>query len=240
MSNILVTKNYTLKNHTNWCGAGARTEANYVNHYATMEKHLTESANQNLSALDDIVVHRGEADNIREVFKQHFLDIYELWKQGHNILYCDLDVKIVNPVEVFDQFDHFMMFNYTDPKSTTDNHYNVSLSNFFNCGVRYYPENMSQETWDIGLEMLENWNPDRWDAEQVVYNVMMWRQPGTRLDDFLHPELNWMSHHYRDFNNQTQRQKAESWNGVKLSDAKIIHFAGTRGAGQAVQMMENF
>lgn len=240
MSNILVTKNYTLKNHSNWCDAGDRTEANYVNHYATMEKHLIESANKNLANLDEIVVHRGEADNIREVFKQHFLDIYELWQQGHNILYCDLDVNIVKPVEVFGEFEHFSMFNYTDPRSTTDGHYNVSLSNYFNCGVRYYPENMSQEIWDLGLEMLDRWNPDRWDAEQIIYNVMMWRQPGTRLDDFFRPELNWMSHHCRDFTNTAQLQIAENWNETRLSNAKIIHFTGTRGAGQAVKMMENF
>jgi hypothetical protein len=205
-----------------------------------MEKHLIESANKNLVNLDEIVVHRGEADNIREVFKQHFLDIYELWQQGHNILYCDLDVKFVKPVEVFGEFDHFSMFNYTDPKSTKDTHYNVSLSNYFNCGVRYYPENMSQKVWDMGLEMLQQWNPDRWDAEQVLYNIMMWRQPETRLDTFLRPELNWMSHQYRDFSNTKQLQIAENWNKTKLTDAKIIHFAGTRGAGQVVEMMENF
>lgn len=237
MANILVSKNYKLKDQSKWPRDRSRETVGEL--YTEMQKYLLDTAQQYLQNLDDIIVHQGEADNIRDVFKIHFMEIYELWKQGHNILYCDLDVIFNNPTDVFGKFNQFTMFNYTDPKSTIDHHYNVSLSNFFNCGVRYYPENMSQEIWDLGLKMLDNWNPDRWDAEQIIYNVMMWRQ-SPRLDEFLHPELNWMSHHYRIYGDQQQKQYAEKWNELPLEEAQIIHFAGTRGAAQVVDLMKNF
>ena len=169
--NILVLKNYTITDHTQWYD-DRTNEENLVDNYAEMEKICVASAQENIQDLDEICVFRGEASNIRDVFKINFFEIYDLWKQGHNILYADLDVVFMNPCEMFDKTYLFSMYNLTDPPTTSDSHYDVEFPFYFNCGMRYYPHKMLQEVWDIGIEMFDNYYTDRWDAEQIIYNSM--------------------------------------------------------------------
>jgi hypothetical protein len=229
MKNLLVSKHYKIKDHTKWYG-DRTNEDGLEENYDKMMDLMLDSAEANLLCMDDYIVHEGEADNIREVFKIHFYEIYELWKQGNNILYADSDVLFVKPVDYFTQFvDRFVMFNYTDPPGgTTCDHYGISFEHFYNCGIRYYPHNMDQSVWDRGIEMVENWNPERWNSEQVIYNEMMWMQdfPG----HFFRPELA-----YQLVDVDTQRSHRN--NRMSLDDAYAVHFHGSRGSGDRLNIM---
>ena len=234
MSNILVLKNYTITDHTKWYGDRSN-EANLANNYNQMEEVCVQSAHNRIKDLDSVKVFRGEASNIRDVFKENFFEIYELWKEGHNILYCDLDVVFTKEVEYFGKYNKFTMFNFTDPANTSDSFYNVTFENYFNCGIRYYPKEMSQEAWDIGIAMVENWNPDRWDAEQIIYNAMMWGQD-KELNSFYNPTKAYQMLH--DPNTPHGSTINSHFNRIELRDACAVHVHGSRGSANRLEIMK--
>ena len=84
--NILVCKNYTITDHTKWYN-DRTNETGLVENYTAMEELCVASAKKYVKDLDEVKVFRGEADNIRDVFKINFYEIYDLWQQGNNILY---------------------------------------------------------------------------------------------------------------------------------------------------------
>lgn len=228
MSNLLVLKNYTITDHSKWhCDRSHETKLKVC--YDTMEVYCRSSAFEYLQDLDDIIVTRGEEENIRDVFRDHFEEIYEIWSEGNNVLYTDLDVLFKKPVKIFNQFEHFSMFNYTDPKQTRCDHFNVDLPHFFNCGVRYYPKDMDHKIWDLGFALLDNWDENRWDSEQVIYNIMMWKQ-GLSLSQVYRPEL---AYQYlidnMNYNN--------SFNQIPLQNSSIIHVHGSRGSDNRADLM---
>lgn len=229
IKNLLISKNYTVQNHSKWCNDKS-SEASLHENYNEMEQIMVSSAKQNLKGLDQILIHRGYASDIREVFRIHFTEIYQVWKSDPcNILYCDLDVVFVKPAEFFNQFNLFSMFNLTDPNSTTDNHYGISFKNFYNCGIRYYPHTMSEQVWQIGFDMLANWNPNRWDSEQLIYNQMMWSQ-SDQISDFFRPDLAYQLVNAHDDNR----------NGISIDNAKVIHFHGSRGSSNKLNLMKKY
>lgn len=229
--NILILKNYTITDHTKWYNDRTR-ETDLVNNYNEMEKVCVASAQAHIKDLDEIIVHRGEADNIRDVFRKHFVEIYDVWKQGHNVLYCDLDVVFTKPVEYFGKFDHFCMFNYTEPKQTHDDHYDLSFHNFFNCGVRYYPQSMDHDIWDVGFEMLDNWNPNRWDSEQIIYNAMMWKQD-IEPDEQIRPE-----YAYQLLHSPIEHPVNKSFNRIGIEQARCVHVHSSRGSANRLSLMK--
>lgn len=231
IKNILVAKNYTVTDHTKWYN-NRSNETGLVEDYHRMEQLMTESAKRFVTGLDDIVIHRGSAENIREVFRDHFGVIYHLWKTGANILYVDLDVLFVKPYDIFGKVDHFAMFNHTSPPKTKDLHYDVNFPNYFNCGIRYYPATMRQQYWDIGFGMIENWNPDRWDTEQVIYNHMLWSQD-ISLEETLKPEMAYQYIHDTDKANDV-------FNEIPINTACAIHFHSSRGSRVRCNNMRRF
>jgi hypothetical protein len=234
--NILVCKNYRVRDHSKWHRDRTK-ETHLVDSYNQMQRLMLGSARSCVEDLDQVIVHGGEAETIRDVFREHFWEIHELWKTGANILYCDLDVLFVRPVKYFGQFHQFAMFNYTQPPRCRDAHYGVTFDHYFNCGIRYYPHNMDSSVWELGIQMLENWDADRWDCEQVIYNAMMWHQQPA-LTDVLRPELNYQM--LRDPRTSSGAQEASNFNGgMPYSQACAIHFHGSRNAEQTAAIMEH-
>lgn len=228
--NILVSKNYNILDHSTW-HQDRSAEKNISNNYNEMEKIMVSSAVRNVRDLHAVIIHRDTVSDVRELFRMHFEQIYDLWKtRNHNILYADLDVVFAARSRYFGVFDKFTMFNFTDPMSTQCDHYGITLKHFFNCGVRYYPADMSEEVWDMGFDMLRNWNPDRYDSEQVIYNAMMWAQ-SDQLNDFYRPDLAFQVltpdalHNHR-------------FNRISEMQAKTFHVHGTRGSGNRLSIMQ--
>ena len=240
--NILVSKFYTVSDHSKWYNDRS-SEENLEQNYEAMKDILIESAKRHLIDLDDVIIHTDIVKDIRHGFVKHFEEIYELWKQGHNILYCDLDVVFTKPIRVFGEFSDFMMFNHTDPRSTTHDKWNLRFGDFFNCGVRYYPQSMEQSVWDIGIARMKNFDYERWDSEQVVYNEMMWSQTRTvGEDDTKTKTINSVEHYHNphfayQLLNYPPTPQLDEWNGCALKDAAIVHVHGSRGSADRLAIM---
>ena len=231
--NYLVFKNYKISDHTKWYDDRSE-ETNLVENYNKMEKIAVESAMKNLKGMNEIKIFRGEAENIRDVFKKNFFEIYELWQKGNNILYADLDVVFINKENYFSG-DLFRMYNITQPHTTKDEHYGVEFEHFFNCGIRYYPSTMSQDVWDVGIEMVNNWNPDRWDCEQVIYNQMMWSQD-IDVSDVYSPQ-----HAYQCLVNPQIQDGSlvnKQFNQIDIGNAYAVHVHGSRGSSDRLTLMD--
>ena len=240
MSNILVAKNYKIKDHSKWYEDKTNVAEAIENDYARMEEILVESAKTYIKDLDEVKIFRGEADNIRDVFKINFYEIYDLWKEGHNILYCDLDVMFVKGVDYFWEDKYFKMYNFTDPVSTVDEFYGLKFDKYFNCGIRYYPKEMKQDVWDIGLKMVENWNPDRWDSEQIIYNQMLWSQD-IPIEQTYDPRLAYQFLYYDDGAHITLANcmsMNKKFNQIDLPQAGAIHLHGSRLSTDRLRLME--
>jgi hypothetical protein len=226
--NILVAKNYRVTDHSAWHSDRSH-EANLEINYSIMEQIMTRTAERHVQNLDRIVVHRGSAHNIRDVFQDHYWEIRRLWQQGHNILYADLDVVFMQSYAVFGTTDQFSMFNYTDPRATTDAHHGVEFPDYFNCGIRYYPADMSHSVWAVGDGMMQNFDAARWDSEQIIYNAMQWSQH-TDPNQFHRPQLayQWCA--------QTQTA-CNAFNGIPLEQACAVHVHGSRGSSSRLELM---
>ena len=216
------------------------SEGDLYDWYMKMHDISLRSFEKHLQGDWEFIFFNKEVENIQEVFKDHFFEIYDIWKQGDtNILYCGPDNIMMKPTEFFGKYDDFMMFNYTDPKSSVEpNHYNVQHQHFFNADVRYYPSTMSQDIWDMGLEMAENWDFNSWNTEQFILNKMLWDQPNRSLLNTIDPTIAYQGHQL--FIEEWEQRKAYSndWNGCDIKDAKIIHLHGSRNAPRKFSLME--
>ena len=225
-------------------------EGDLYDWYMKMHEISLRSFEKNLEGDWEFLFFNKEVENIQEVFKDHFFEIYDIWKQGDtNILYCGPDNIMLKPTKFFGEYDDFRMFNYTDPKSSNEtNHYNIQHEHFFNADVRYYPSTMSQDIWDMGLEMAENWDFNSWNTEQFILNKMLWDQPNRTLENTLLPHIAYQGHHLylpntkegADAQGSWEHRKfvSNKWNGCNLSDAHIVHTHGSRHAPSKYALMK--
>ena len=208
------------------------SEGDLYDWYMKMHDISLRSFEKHLQGDWEFIFFNKEVDNIQEVFKDHFFEIYDIWKQGNtNILYCGPDNIMMKPTDFFGKYNDFMMFNYTDPKSSVEpNHYGIQHQHFFNADVRYYPSTMSQDIWDMGLEMAENWDFNSWNTEQFILNKMLWDQADRNLDNTLDPKIAYQGHQLFIEDWEQRKLYSNEWNGCDIKDAHIIHLHGSRNA----------
>ena len=216
------------------------SEGDLYDWYKKMHDISLRSFEKHLQGDWEFIFFNKEVDNIQEVFKDHFFEIYDIWKQGNtNILYCGPDNIMMKPTEFFGKYDDFRMFNYTDPKiSNEQNHYNIQHEHFFNADVRYYPSTMSQDIWDMGLEMAENWDFNSWNTEQFILNKMLWDQEGRTLENTLDPTMAYQGHQLFIKNWDQRKAYSNEWNACDIKDAQIIHLHGSRNAPNKFALMK--
>ena len=216
------------------------SEGDLYDWYMKMHDISLRSFEKHLQGDWEFIFFNKEVENIQEVFKDHFFEIYDIWKQGDtNILYCGPDNIMMKPTDFFGKYDDFMMFNYTDPKSSVEpNHYNIQHQHFFNADVRYYPSTMSQDIWDMGLEMAENWDFNSWNTEQFILNKMLWDQPNRTLDNTLDPSIAYQGHQLFIEDWESRKKWSNDWNNKDIKDAHIIHLHGSRNAPRKFSLME--
>lgn len=181
----------------------------------------------------ELVFFGGQTTNIHQALKETFFKIYELWKsEPCNILYTDPDTVMIAPTKMFGQFDQFMMFNKTDPiVFIQPNRWNKQYRIFLNAGVRYFPASMSQQVWDIGLKIANDWDLSDWNTEQIILNEMAWAQSVPSYS-MLRPE-----YAYQAFMIPQNANIADAWNHCYLEDAKIVHWHSSRNAAQRLEFM---
>tara|TARA_B100000900_G_scaffold233883_1_gene198569 strand:+ start:1168 stop:1977 length:810 start_codon:yes stop_codon:yes gene_type:complete len=208
--------------------------------YSSMSEILCESVDTFLEGDWDFEIIENDVDSYQEVFDTNFNEVYEMWDSGkNNILFLDLDTIMLQPVNVFDNLDHFQMFNYTDPKTLggkdADNKYGLQHQHYFNAGVRYYPSKMSQDVWDLGWKYASDWDYNIWGTEQIIFNEMMYSE-NKDVNNWLDPTMNFqmMNAVPQAVYHQKYIAEIEAWNGASIDDAKIMHLHGTRGADKTV------
>jgi len=231
VKNYLVYSLYNIKpsDYNGVYEATAEVAARQYDEYRAMYELSKASFEKNLNCLDDVVLFSGEDTHIQNVFRGDAFRIYDMWKnEPCNILFCGLDTLCIKETDIFDRFDDFMMFNYTEAGPKLENGMPAPVFGFdhyFNAHVRYYPHTMSSNTWDIGMSMVNNWDYSEWGMEQHILNSMLWSQDVT-FNDAYRPELAWQGIWDADKNG-----------GVDIEDANIIHFHATRGAESVLDRM---
>jgi len=227
--NILMRSLYKI-NSTQWFRDRA-DEGDLFDLYMQMHEISLRSFEKHLQGDWEFRFYTKEVDNIQQVFQDHFFETYELWRQGHNILYCGPDNMMMKPTQFFDQYDDFRMFNYTDPKHAFGMH-------FLNADVRYYPADMPENTWSEALVQAENWDFDEWNTEQIILNKMLWRQEGRTLENTVDPKMAYQGHMLYLNNWEQTMAHSNAWNNCDINDAHIIHLHGSRNAPAKLALMK--
>jgi hypothetical protein len=232
MKNYLVKSVYQVAN-PDWKILDRSHEGNLFEKYITMHQLSVGSYTKFLQGDWELKFFTGKVDNINQAFAKTFWTIYNLWhREPCNILYTDPDTLAVAPVNPWNQYQNFMMFNYTDPKKLSNNNvYNRSFSNFFNAGVRYFASTMNPEIWKVGTAIANAWDYSTYDTEQIILNEMLWSQ-GLTVDTVLDPSMAWQWFlPSLEFNT--------NWNNFPLQQAKILHFHSSRGSNSRIELMKN-
>jgi hypothetical protein len=227
MKNYLIKGLHKIGSTTWWPGHDRSREGDLHDWYSQMNNLSEASFAHYLHGDWEIINLVSEARDINHVFRQQFRSIYDIWSQEPcNILYCGSDTQMIKPTEVFGKYNHFLMWNYTDPKSYGP------CDHYLNADIRYYPSTMRRDVWEFGLKMIDHL--DWWNGDQVLYNIMVWCQ-GLSHEQVIDPTMA-----YQGFMLPRQSQEyADQWNNSKLADAHIIHWAGSRGAARTVEVMQS-
>jgi len=218
MKNIVVYSNYTIQ---------ANQDKSKT--YNEMLRLSIDSCRKHLQGEWEFQVWSGIVDNHQEVFKRNWVQTDDLWHSGHNVLFIDTDTVFLNDVNIFDVYNKFMLFNYTDPKCE------LNGRPYFNCGVRYFPRSMDKTLWEEYRLAYPNWPVDVWDYEQQQLNRMLWApENDMTFEECYHPEIVYQTFAGLD-------AEMDAWNnGVHWLKAKIVHYHGSRGndrLGLAQQML---
>lgn len=229
-------KNYLVKSlfrvtDPDWKVHDRSHEENLYESYVELHQISLSSYKSMLGGEWEFKFFRGNVDQINCAFEKTFWSIHDLWhSEPCNILYTDPDTLAVKPFDPWNQYKHFSMFNYTDPRSfDKPNQWNLSFEHFFNAGVRYFPATMSPEIWKLGATMAKSWNYESYDTEQLILNNMLWNQNITS-EDVLNPTMA-----YQAFLSDVEA--CNRWNGIALTDANIVHFHSSRDVASRLQVM---
>ena len=235
MKNYLVKSLFRVVN-PNWLVHDRSHESDMYDNYLAMHQISVESFQKHLGGEWEMIFISGDVDNINQAFEKTFWTVYELWhREPCNILYTDPDTVAINTVDIWNQFDKFMMFNHTDPRQfNTENTYNRQFENFFNAGVRYFPHTMFESTWELGAAMAQNWDHRTYDTEQIILNSMLWDQ-GVTLEQVLRPDIAYQAQWLPSANIALQNH----WNGIDINHSKIIHVHGSRNSKIKLQLMKH-
>jgi len=236
MKNILVKSLYELKS-TNWSFRDRSNEPNLFSCYLEAHRTSLASFKKHLKGEWEFIYITDNYDTIHQGLHRTFFEIYKIWKDNApcNILYTDPDTMAIAPVDIWNRYQHFMMFNFSDPRSFyKPNKYQLKFSHFFNAGVRYFPATMSTAIWEQGLAMANEWDFDSYDTEQIILNHMFWNQ-GPRLSEVLLPKLNYQA----PWMDPNEMWRQDLWNGVDIEECQIIHLHGSRGIEEKLRFMKS-
>lgn len=227
MKNYLIKGLHKIGSATWWEGSDRSNEGDLHAAYSKMNDLSEASFARYLEGDWEIINLVSQARDVNHVFRQQFQSIYEIWsREPCNILYCGSDTQMVKPTEVFGKYHNFLMWNYTDPRSSGP------CRHYLNADIRYYPSTMSTETWEFALKMIDHL--DWWGGDQILYNIMVWCQ-GLGHEQVIDPRMAWQGFMLP----MSPKESGDQWNQCPLEEAHIIHWAGSRGADRTVDIMKS-
>jgi len=221
--NILVSKNFKLIDpSTGWPSKKSHAELDY---YDEMQDIMVKSAKKNLKGIDDIIIFNGEVENIQVAFEKNFFQLYELWKEGHNVIYSDVDVLWWRPINIFERYHNFSMFSYAS-EDRSFAYDGGQIKHYLNCAIRYQPATMTEQSWELGKQLWKDTNrPNFWDYEQFVYNRMLCSErSGKEIKRMVDPKMNWSMQVHgldNDINDRYNRK-------IPLLHAYAIHYHASK------------
>jgi hypothetical protein len=213
-----------------WAGKGDdQNQEAHLKPYQDMYKISRRSAKKFLQQPFEELFYQAPVLDARLFQIAQWYIIKELWfREPCNILVMGADTMFVKPTEIFGQFDEMRLFNYSDPKS------HPLFINNFNDDIRYYPATMDPAVWDIGERHMADWwdsNEADWACGQHIHNYMFWSQK-LPLSQALIPKLAWQALPY-------SPEVCTQFNGCPFDDAQVLHFHGSRGAGNRLELMQS-
>lgn len=231
MKNYLIKGLHKIGSKTWWPGSDRSAEEtndkDLYYYYEKMAKLSEASFFHNLRGDWEYIKLESTANDVNHVFRQQFRAIWDIWSsEPCNIYYCGSDVQVLKPVEVFGRYQHFMMFNYTDPKSLDE------IEHFLNADIRYYPAEMDRGMFEQALARLSNCT--EWNGDQKLYNHMVWDQgltPEQVIDPTMAYQGPWLP------GGIDHQIYTDAWNGCRLDEANIVHWHGSRHAPSKLELM---
>ena len=228
MKNYLIKGLHRIGSTKWWPGRDRADEGDLYSYYEKMAVLSEASFFHNLQGDWELIRLESTATDVNHVFRQQFRAIWDIWStEPCNIYYCGSDVQVLKPVEVFGKYKHFMMFNYTDPKTLDE------LPHFLNADIRYYPAEMDRAMFEHALGKFSNCT--EWNGDQKLYNHMVWGQgltPEQVIDPTMAYQGPWLP------GNAEAQQFTDTWNGCTLNDANIVHWHGSRHAPSKLHLMK--
>jgi len=229
MKNYLIKGLHRIGSTTWWPGSDRSNEGDLYDSYSKMAALSEASFCHFLEGDWELINLVSEATDVQHVFRQQFQSIYDIWSAEQcNILYCGSDTSMQRHTDIFGNYKHFLMFNYTDPKQ------HEKYPHYLNADIRYYPAEMDKDMFADALA--EAITADEWAQDQLLYNKMVWSQ-GLTPEQVIHPKLayqaQWLPAGLEII------QISDAWNGCSIYDAHIIHWHGSRHALTKLAMMQS-
>jgi hypothetical protein len=230
MKNYLVKGLHRIADTKWWPGRDRVDEGDLYLYYQQMAGLSEASFFHNLKGDWEYIKLESTATDVNHMLRQQFQAIWEIWSsEPCNIYYCGSDVQVMQPIEVFGKYKHFMMFNYTDPKSLDE------YEHFLNADIRYYPAEMDRAMFEQALADVVN--ATKWNDDQKLYNRMLWSQglsPAEVIDPTMAYQAPWIPDPNPDM---AAMEFTNQWNGCTMEQSKVIHWHGSRNAKSKLQAM---
>jgi len=229
MKNYLIKGLHRITSTQWWPGRDRADEGDLYPYYERMAALSEASFFQHLQGDWEYIKLESTATDVNHVFRQQFRAIWDIWSsEPCNIYYCGSDVQVMQPVEVFGRYKHFMLFNYTDPKTLDE------YEHFLNADIRYYPAEMDRAMFEQALKDVEN--ATEWNNDQKLYNRMVWGQ-GLTPEQVIDPKMAYQGPWLP--GNQDAQDFTDAWNGCRMDEANIVHWHGSRNAAAKLAMMQS-
>ena len=229
MKNYLIKGLHRIVSPVWWEGSDRTGEGDLYTSYTQMNELSKSSFFHNLAGEWSLINIVSDATDVTNVFRQQFRAIWDIWSaEPCNILYCGADTQMIQPTEIFGKYHHFLMWNYTDPKSLDE------FPHFLNADIRYYPAEMNKTMFDQALEEIKH--ATVWNQDQKLYNRMVWGQ-GLTPEQVINPRLAYQGPNLP--GNDQLKEETNEWNGCPIELAHICHWHGSRNAKAKLALMED-
>lgn len=211
-----------------WQGTGPNPNwEKDFNSYADMYKISRQSAKKFLQGTWKEVALKSPVLDARMNQIATYYAIKEMWHQEPcNILFMGSDTMFIKPTEFFGKYREMRLFNYTDPRSHAEH------SHYLNDDIRYYPATMDSSVWELGEQLMAKWFSHKesdWSWGQLLHNHQIWSQ-GLTPEQMIDPTMAFQVV-------SLDENHSNSFNGCTLAEAKVLHFHGSRNAGERNAVM---
>jgi len=223
VTNILLKSLFKIKNHDPIVGQPPSAMTHYFSSYRVMQDLSIVSFKKNLQGDWQLIELGGEFSRLSYALRYVMAQTKKIWKTHYpcNILYTDPDTLCIKPLDLFGKFFEFRLF--------TDGH-PLSRKQYHNCGVRYFPKELTDAFWESIDSKMSQWDHKKYDYEQETYIDCLWEQPS------LYKQLSQPQSHVV---KQITHKGHDAYNNY-YSDAAILHVHASRGPTDQLTCMQEY